>query len=161
VKAKEKDLHGAQGSGFLAIEPGIVLTNAHVVDMLEPGSAEPESITVCIHSGQPDEKNLKGKVLAVDQRADLAVVKIDSEGLPPPLVVKSSTGLFATQPVYVCGFPLGKLVSRSVTIFQGQVASLSRDAKTGVLNQVVLASEIQHGNSGGPVVNDDGEVVGV
>jgi S1-C subfamily serine protease len=161
VKAKEKDIHGAQGSGFLAFEPGIVLTNAHVVDMLEPGSDEPESITVSIHSGQPDQKNLKGKVLAVDQRADLAVVKIDPAGQPAPLVVKSASGLFATQPLYVCGFPLGKQISNSVTIFQSQVASLSKDPKTGILDRVVLASEMQHGNSGGPVVNDDGEVVGV
>jgi serine/threonine protein kinase/S1-C subfamily serine protease len=161
VKDKEKDpTFAAAGSGFLAFEPGIVLTNAHVVDMLEPGSDEPESITVVARSGTAEEKQLKGKVLCVDQRADLAVVKVDPTGLPPPLSVKSTSGLTATQAVYVCGFPRGKQLSNSVTIFQGQVASLSRD-ESGVLDRVVLASEMQRGNSGGPVVNDKGEVVGV
>ena len=162
IKHKEKDPHiFASGSGFLAFEPGIVLTSAHVVDMLEPGSDEPESITVVIHSGQANQKELKGKVLAVDQKADLAVVRVDPAGLPPPLVVKSSSSLVATQPVFVCGFPRGKDISNSVTIFQGQVASLSRDPKTKVLDRLVLISEMQHGNSGGPVVNDTVEVVGV
>lgn len=164
VKDKEKNpTLVASGSGFLAFEPGIVLTNAHVVDMKEPGAEEPESITVYLNKGTAEQKELKGKVLGVDQEADLAVVKVDPTGLPAPLNVKSSTGLKTTQPVYVCGFPFvrGMPVSNSITIFQGQVASLKRDEKTGVLKRVVLASEMQHGNSGGPVVDAEGTVVGV
>ena len=52
IRDKEtKPTFGASGSGFLAFEPGIVLTNAHVVDMKEPGSVEPEVLTVVVHSG--------------------------------------------------------------------------------------------------------------
>jgi len=161
VKANEKDPFGAQGSGFLAFEPGIVLTNAHVVDMLEPGADVPGFIKVTVHSGTPNEKQLDGKVIGVDRKADLAVVRVDPAGLPPPLQVKSSTGLANTQVVYICGFPLGKSISNAVTILQGQVVSLNRDPKTKALEQVVLNSDMQHGNSGGPVVNNKGEVVGV
>src|SRR5262249_33490660 len=135
VKDKEKNsTFTATGSGFVALEPGIVLTNAHVVDMLEPGSEEPESITVVVNSGRPNEKRLKGKVLGVDQRADLAALVVDRAVSPPPLTVKSSMGLAITQSVYVCGFPVGKQPARTVTVFQGQVASLSRDANTGALD---------------------------
>src|SRR5262249_32572530 len=142
IKHKEKDPHiFASGSGFLAFEPGIVLTNAHVVDMKAPGSVEPEVITVVVHSGQPNEKQLKAKVLAADQRADLAVLRVDPAGLPPPLPVRSESGLQLSQPVYVCGFPLGKRISNTVTIFQGQVASMRKDPKTQVLDRVVLTSE--------------------
>jgi S1-C subfamily serine protease len=160
VKAKEKDVFGAQGSGFLAFEPGIVLTNAHVVDMKEPGSTEPESIEVFIHSGTPQEKQLKGKVLGVDRRADLAVVRIDPKDLPPPLVVERSSGLVLTQPIYVCGFPLGKELASEVTIVQGAVSNLHKDPSQRV-RKVQLASDMQPGNSGGPVVNEQGKVVGV
>jgi predicted Zn finger-like uncharacterized protein len=160
VKSKEKDIFGAEGSGFLAFEPGIVLTNAHVVDMKEPGSTEPESISVVIHSGTQQEKSLKGKVLGVDRRADLALVRVDPKDLPPPLVVERSSGLVRTQPVYVCGFPLGKELANTVTIVQGAVSNLHRDP-TGRLRQVQLASDMQPGNSGGPVVNEQGQVVGV
>src|SRR5262249_49386862 len=162
TKDKEKNASfAASGSGFLAFQPGIVLTNAHVIDMIAPGSTEPESITVSLHSGTPEQKDLKAKVLGVDQSSDLAVLQIDPTGLPPPLEVKSSTGLAPTQTVYVCGFPLGKEISTTVTIFIGTVNSLDRDPKTGVLKQVVLTSEMQQGNSGGPVVNSQGDVVGV
>ncbi len=161
LDSEKNPTYGGEGSGFLAFEPGIVLTNAHVVDMLEPGSPEPGSLTVVIHSGLPDEKKLKGKVVGVDQRSDLAVVKVDPTGLPPPLVVQSSTGLRATQPIYACGFPRGKAISNSVTIMQGSVASLDRDPKTGLLRRVVMNSDIQQGNSGGPVVDQQGNVIGV
>jgi serine/threonine protein kinase len=149
------------GSGFLAIEKGIVLTNAHVVHMLEPGTEEPDDITVIVKKGTTDQKELKGKVLAVDRTMDLAVIRVDPTGLPPPLEVKTTSGLQATQQVFVCGFPLGELVSNNVTIFQGKVASITIDPKSGRPQRVVLASDMQHGNTGGPCVNARGEVIGV
>jgi predicted Zn finger-like uncharacterized protein len=158
---KKGAVAGSSGSGFLAFEKGIVLTNAHVVHMLEPGTDEPEDITVIVKKGTPEQKELKGKVLAVDRTTDLAVVRVDPTGLPPPLEVKSTTGLQATQQVFVCGFPLGELVSNKVTIFEGKVASISTDPKSGLPKRVILTSEMQHGNSGGPCVNSRGEVVGV
>jgi hypothetical protein len=151
---------GGTGSGFLAFKPGLVLTNAHVVDMLEPGSEPPEVLKVFVHHGTPEEKELKGKVLGVDRKADLAVLEVDPTGLPEPLPVKSARELQATSRVYVCGFPLGTLISNRVTIFQGQVASLKHD-ENHVLDKVIMTSEMQLGNSGGPVVDDKGNVVGV
>jgi serine/threonine protein kinase len=152
---------GSSGSGFLAFEKGIVLTNAHVVHMLEPGTEEPEDITVIVKKGTTDQRELKGKVLAVDRSVDLAVVRVDPTGLPPPLKVESTSGLQATQQVFVCGFPPGELVSNNVTIFEGKVASISTDPKSHLPKRVILKSEMQPGNSGGPCVNARGEVIGV
>jgi hypothetical protein len=160
VRDREKNpTSGGTGSGFLAFEPGIVLTNAHVVDMLDPGSEEPEVLKVYINHGTENQKELKGKVLGVDRKSDLAVVKVDSTGLPDPLIVRPAKDLQATSRVYVCGFPLGLAISNRVTIFQGQVASLNYE--NNVLSKVVMSSEMQLGNSGGPVVDDKGNVVGV
>lgn len=162
MDSEKNPTYPAHGSGFLAFEPGLVLTNAHVVSMLEPGTEKPEVVKVFIHRGTPEQKELKGEILGVDRKADLAVVRVDPTGLPEPLVVKPSAGLQATSAVYVCGFPyVGQFaVSNRVSVFQGQVASLHYD-KNGTLDKVILSSEMQHGNSGGPVVNDKGEVVGV
>src|SRR5262249_20128784 len=76
-----------------------------------------------------------------------------------PLLVKSSTGLQRTQEVYICGFPLGKMVSNQVTISQAQVSNLHKE--NGLLKQVQLAGDMLPGNSGGPVVDKEGNVVGV
>jgi S1-C subfamily serine protease len=155
VEYKDKKV-AASGSGFLAFEPGIVLTTAHVVDM--PGSAEPEVISVTVYSGMANEKELRGKVLEVDRAADLAVLKIDPAGLPPPLPIKSSTSLALNQAVFICG--LDKRLSHSVTIFQGAITNLYTDPG-GRLRRVQLASEWTPSCSGGCVVNESGEVVGV
>jgi S1-C subfamily serine protease len=161
TREKKDSVAGSSGSGFLAFEKGIVLTNAHVVHMIEPGTDEPEDITVIVRKGETDAKELKGRVLAVDRTVDLAVVKVDPAGLPPALEVKSTTGLQPTQQVWVCGFPLGEVVSKNVTILEGKVASISKDDKSGLPKRVILTSDMQPGCSGGPCVNPLGEVIGV
>src|ERR1041385_8409426 len=72
----------SEGSGFLAVDPGLVVTNAHVVGMLKAKSQLPKNVQVVLNSGLPDEKALTGQVLGVDRNSDLAIVRIPEQGLP-------------------------------------------------------------------------------
>lgn len=142
-----------QGSGFFAGEPGAVVTNAHVVGMLERGAAKPSEVQVVLNKGETSESTVAGRVLAVDPDADLAIVSVPSEKSAGPLPVKSALCLQETQPVYVAGFPLGEVPGKSVTINRHEIASLKMEK--GVLAKLQVDGDMLPGNSGGPVPDAD------
>jgi predicted Zn finger-like uncharacterized protein len=151
----------ASGSGFLAFEPGIVLTNAHVVGMKEPGSEPPKSVKVFINHGQQGKEiDRTAEIVGVDRTHDLAVLRIPAAGLPPFLEVKPSQDLLETQPVYICGYPLGHMLGKDVTISGAQVTALRKN-RHGRLEHVQIKGDMKPGNSGGPVIDEKGNVVGV
>jgi predicted Zn finger-like uncharacterized protein len=147
------------GTGFFVGEPGTILTNAHVVGMLQPASPEPASISVVRNKGEKNETSFPAKVVAVDHDVDLAVLSVPKEGMPEPLVVKSAQHLQETQPVYVAGFPLGEVPGKSITINKYELSSLKKEK--GVLEKLQVHGDMLPGNSGGPVLDADGEVIGV
>jgi predicted Zn finger-like uncharacterized protein len=149
-----------QGSGFFGIEPNIILTNAHVVGMLHPDAARPKSIEVEQNGGTREEKRYAAELLGVDRQVDLAVLRVKQPSLPPPLEVKSAKNLRQTQRVWVVGFPFGDQLGREVTVSDGSVSSLRMD-DNGNLAVVQIKGDMQPGNSGGPVVDALGNVVGV
>jgi S1-C subfamily serine protease len=149
----------AQGSGFFGVEPGIILTNAHVLGMLQPGSHRPRAIEVVQNSGGKEERRYPGEVLAVDHGSDLAVLRARGPGTPPPLPVHSARNLQETQQVYILGFPLGEGLGREITVSQTSVSSLRREQ--GALVRVQVNGGMSPGNSGGPVVDAAGNVIGV
>src|SRR5262249_38644354 len=106
-----------------------------------------------------NETSFPARIVAVDRDADLALLAVEKEGMPPPLVVKSARHLQETQPVYVAGFPLGELPGKSITINKYEVSSLKKEK--GVLDKLQIHGDMQPGNSGGPVVDGDGEVIGM
>ena len=79
---------------------------------------------------------------------------------PPPLDVKSAKNLRQTQRVWVVGFPFGDQLGREVTVSDGSVSSLRMD-ENSELATVQIKGDMQPGNSGGPVVDALGNVVGV
>src|SRR5262249_12939174 len=115
------------GSGFFVGEPGTILTNAHLVGMLQPTAAEPTSIRVVRNKGEQNETSFPAKVVAVDHEVDLAVLSVPKEGMPEPLVVKSAQHLQETQPVYVAGFPLAEVPGKSITINKYELSSLQKE----------------------------------
>jgi S1-C subfamily serine protease len=149
-----------EGSGFFALERGIVITNAHVVGMKRGGNP-PLSVEVVIHSGEADEARLAGTVLGVDTENDLAVLRVegDSSRLPPPLPVSSAAGLMETQTVYIFGFPFGAQLGKNITVSKSAISALRRSGD--VLKQVQVNGGMHPGNSGGPVADTRGVVVGV
>jgi S1-C subfamily serine protease len=149
----------AQGSGFFGVYPGVILTNAHVIGMLQPEGRKPQQIEATQNSGRADEKKFQAEVLGVDRSSDLAVLKAVTPAVPPPLEVHSARDLLETQKVYVFGFPFGDALGKAVTVSESSVSSLREE--NGLLQRVQVNGGMNPGNSGGPVVDSRGNVVGV
>ena len=132
------------GSGFILSADGFVMTNAHVVD-----GADELLVTLT------DKREFKAKVIGLDKRTDVAVVKIEATGLPA--VKLGDVGrLKVGEWVMAIGSPFG--LENSVTA--GIVSAKARD--TGdYLPFIQTDVAINPGNSGGPLINMRGEVVGV
>jgi S1-C subfamily serine protease len=148
-----------QGSGFFAVEPGVVLTNAHVLGMLVGQTRRPKSVEVVLNSGQADERSLPAQILEVDRVSDLAVLRVNGNNLPEPLTIHVAKELQETQQVFVVGFPFGVTLGKEVSVRKSSVASLRAEA--GELVKVQLEGGMDPGNSGGPIIDTRGQVVGV
>jgi predicted Zn finger-like uncharacterized protein len=156
------DNRQASGSGFFgAVEnPNLILTNAHVVGMLAPESHKPKKVEIVINSGEANMKKTEARVLGVDRLSDLAVLDVGTpEGMPAPLKLKPASGLQILDPVYVFGFPFGKSLGEEITVRPTSVSALRKH--NGELERVQVAGGMDPGNSGGPVVDSNGDVVGV
>jgi serine/threonine protein kinase len=153
------------GSGFLGVEENILLTNAYVLGMPTPESRPPRLVEVVLNSGEANEQILAGQVLGVNRHSDLAVLRVcgtkvgEVPTIPPPLRVRPAKNVVETQKVYVFGFPNGERLSNEITVRESSVAALRR--KDGVLVQVQVNGGIDPGNSGGPLVDTNGDVIGV
>jgi len=137
----------AMGSGVIVSPDGIILTNAHVVkDMGE--------ITVTL----TDKRSFKAKVLGADPESDIAVIKIDARNLPVATLGDSSK-LRVGEAVLAIGNPFGL----TGTVTSGIVSATGRSNMgiTGYEDFIQTDAAINPGNSGGPLVNIDGEVIGI
>ena len=133
------------GSGF-AVAPGVVVTNAHVVEHCR-------GLRV-LHG----EQARSGRVLAIDREQDLAVVQTD---LPVPAVLPLRAGpaLRLGESVVAFGFPLAGSLSREGNLTTGNVSALAGlrdDAR-----YLQITAPVQPGNSGGPLLDEGGNVIGV
>jgi S1-C subfamily serine protease len=124
------------------------------------------SVTVVLDSGTKSEREYKAEVLAADPERDLAILKIkDAKELPGPIDVANAPELLETLPVYTFGFPFGKVLATSkgnpaITIGKGSISSL-RENDDGDLAFVQIDGALNPGNSGGPVLDASGKLVGV
>lgn len=134
------------GSGFIISPDGYVLTNNHVID----GAAE---IIVRLH----DRRQYVAELVGRDPRSDVAVLKIDAEGLPAARIGKSSE-LAVGEWVLAIGSPFGFDFSVTAGIVSATGRSLPRENYVPFIQTDVA---INPGNSGGPLFNLDGEVVGI
>lgn len=146
---QERRLRG-QGSGFIIDSSGIILTNAHVVDGAD-------KVTVLLKDG----RSFEGKVQGVDEVTDLAVVKINGKDLPIAPLGDSGQIQVGDWAIAV-GNPLG--LDNTVTL--GIVSTLHRSsAAVGIpdkrLDFIQTDAAINPGNSGGPLLNAQGEVIGI
>ena len=141
----------SQGSGVIFQADGLVLTNAHVVE----GS---QRVVVGLQAGQRYE----GRVVGADPVTDLAVVRLSGSGPWPVAPLGNSDALQVGDWAIAVGNPFG--LDHTVTL--GIVSSLNRNAsKLGItdkrLDLIQTDAAINPGNSGGPLLNADGEVVGI
>jgi S1-C subfamily serine protease len=156
---------GASGSGFVEKDTRMVLTNAHVVGMKSMSDAQP-LINLIVNSGEGDkEYRLDGEVVAVDAENDLAVIRPTllevgkATPVPDGLVVPKTSGVKELDRLFVFGFPLGSVLGAEISIRPTQVTSLRHEG--GKLKKIQVEGGMTFGNSGGPVVDVKGNVVGV
>jgi predicted Zn finger-like uncharacterized protein len=123
-------------------------------------------ITLVFGSGTPKEFSAPAEVVASDKEPDLALLKVTGvKDLPRPLDCTRQPRLVETMPVYIFGYPFGKALdlnrgNPAVTIGKGSVSSLRLNDR-GELALVQLEGDLNPGNSGGPVVDAQGRLVGV
>jgi serine protease Do len=134
------------GSGFIISKDGYVMTNYHVVK-------DADEIIVRLS----DRRELKGEVIGVDKRSDVALLKIEATGLPVVKIGKSSE-LEVGEWVLAIGSPFGFDHSATAGIVSAKGRSLPRENYVPFIQTDVA---INPGNSGGPLFNQEGEVVGV
>ncbi len=135
-----------EGSGFLISADGYILTNAHVVDRAR-------EVTVRM----TDRREYRAKVVGVDDRTDVAVLKIAADRLPF-VRIGSPAALKAGQWVVAIGSPFGFENSVTAGIVSATARSLPGDAYTPFIQTDVA---VNPGNSGGPLFNLHGEVIGI
>jgi S1-C subfamily serine protease len=126
IRVQFADGDVSQGSGFVTKDRGLVVTNAHVVGMLDNDSPKPSKIEVTFNSGEPNSKTVEAKISYVDGDSDLALLRMSDKdmGIVPPLLsVGLSQKLTETQDVFVVGFPLGKQAGPNVTVTATTVTS--------------------------------------
>ena len=136
-----------EGSGFIIHEDGYILTNAHVVE-------NSDSVQVALSTGGL----FKGKLIGMDRVADLALIKIDSPDPLPVIPLGSSKELKPGDWVMAIGSPFGLDLTVTVGIVSAKGRSLGA---TPYDDFIQTDTPINPGNSGGPLINTQGEVVGI
>lgn len=141
--------NAASGSGFVITADGYIVTNYHVID----GASNIEVSFV-------DGKSYVGTLVGGDEENDIAVLKIDATGLTP-VVIGSSDDLVVGDQVFAIGNPLGEL---TYSLTGGYVSALNRSVTMDDgrrMNYIQTDTAINSGNSGGPLFDIYGQVVGI
>ena len=142
---KDKIISASSGSGFAVSQDGHVITNYHVIEGCQK---------VVVHT---KGREIPVTVVTYDPLNDLALLKGDFS--PSIVFPVSSSQPELLQEIYVAGYPFGLNVSTSVKVTKGIISSL-----TGIGNNfsnIQIDAAIQSGNSGGPILDDFGNVIGV
>ncbi len=142
------------GTGFIISEDGYILTNYHVIELAAQSGQE---IDVILYDGT----RYTASIVGYEKYNDVAVLKIDAKGLRP-VTLGDSASLSVGDVVYAVGNPLGEL---DFSMSTGHVSALDRaiasDESGVAINMFQIDAAVNSGNSGGPVFNAAGEVVGI
>ncbi|KPJ57492.1 hypothetical protein AMJ49_00930 [Parcubacteria bacterium DG_74_2] len=151
-KFEKREIGG--GSGFIISEDGMILTNNHVV------TEKDADYTVFTNDG----RRFEAEILATDERRDLAIIKIEDKNLPT-VTLGNSDDLQIGQTVIAIGNALGEFrntVSVGVISGLGRTVTASGGGIISTLENVIQTdAAINKGNSGGPLLNLKGEVIGI
>jgi serine protease Do len=143
-QGQEEEVQRGVGSGFIISDDGYVLTNAHVVE-----GADEVNVTLT------DRREFKAKVLGADRRSDVALLKVDARNLPS-LRMGDSSKIRVGEWVIAIGSPF----NLENTVTAGIISAKARD--TGDYLPLIQSDvAVNPGNSGGPLINMRGEVIGI
>jgi S1-C subfamily serine protease len=138
-----------QGSGFILNKEGLILTNNQVID-------NAQKVEVTLSNGH----KYKATVVTVDKGHDLALVKIDAPDLVPATLAETSTGLTVGQRVYAIGNPFGLSGTMTRGIISA-IRSVRGPENNPIEDAIQTDASVNPGNSGGPLLNSRGEVIGI
>ena len=142
------------GSGFVVTTDGYIVTNYHVI---EAAYQRNYKVSVMFYDG----KTYDATIVGVEEENDVAVLKIDATGLTP-VEVGDSESIQVGEEVYAIGNPLGEL---AFTMTTGHVSALDRKITTNesasAINMFQFDAAVNSGNSGGPLYNAEGKVIGI
>jgi Do/DeqQ family serine protease len=147
----------ASGSGVLIAEDGYIVTNNHVIS--DGGEGVAEEITVTLHN----KKSFKARLIGRDPSSDLAVLKIDGTGFPF-MIYGNSDNVKLGQWVMAVGYPLTleTTVTAGIISAKGRTIGInSRQSRTPVEAFIQTDAAINQGNSGGALINTDGQLIGI
>ena len=148
------------GTGFCVHSSGLFITNHHVIRGAEKGE-----ITLVVNSSLPDQQVLRAKVVRSDQNLDLALLRVDKPGELTSLPLGSIGDVAELMDVFAFGFPLGKRLATdrkdypAISINAGHVSAVRR--KENAVEYIQVDVVLNPGNSGGPIIDEKGKVVGV
>ncbi|HEZ7986814.1 MAG TPA: trypsin-like peptidase domain-containing protein [Ruminococcus sp.] len=146
------------GTGIIVTEEGYIVTNAHVIydDNSQYKAGEAVEVSVLYN----DERIQEAKIISYDVQTDLAVLKVDETGLTPA-TFGDSDDLKVGELVIAVGNPLGFELFGTVT--SGIVSAINRQVTIGDKNMTLIQTDaaINSGNSGGPLLNSCGQVIGI
>jgi serine protease Do len=135
------------GTGFIVDPSGVIVTNYHV-------AGKASSITVTLS----DSRKFKAKLLGGDEKTDIAVLKVESDQPLPYVEFGDASKVKVGQPVMAVGNPFGL----GGTVTTGIISARGRDIQSGPFDDYIQTdAAINRGNSGGPLFNTDGKVIGI
>ena len=144
-KPQTQEQQRGSGSGFIVESNGYILTNAHVVE----GATN-------IYVTLTDKREFKARLIGTDRRTDIALVKIDANGLPK-LPIGESSKVRVGEWVLAIGSPFGL----ENTVTAGIVSAKGRETNDSITPFIQTDVAINPGNSGGPLINTRGEAIGI
>ena len=146
------------GSAFCIHKDGYFLTNHHVIE----GSSECDII---LYPGEPGQTRLTARVVRSDKDRDLALIKADDAPNLTELKIDEHAALIETDQIMAFGYPFGAALALrnnefpTVTVLVGRVTAIRK--KDGRSEAIQVDAQLNPGNSGGPILNSNGSVVGV
>jgi S1-C subfamily serine protease len=154
----------SQGSGFIVSEDGYILTNSHVVTTAgEAGASEPPAAADRVYVQFRDGERVPARVIGWDVFDDVGVLKVNPSDHPvSPVPLGDSASVVVGEPVAAIGSPFGQESSLSVGVVSATERSTpSITSSFNLVDAIQTDAPINRGNSGGPMFNAHGEVIGI
>jgi S1-C subfamily serine protease len=153
-----------QGSGFVISDDGEIITNTHVVtDVSQTGSVSgPIDEARQVYVSFADQNQVEAEILGIDPNADVALLKVDPQGLDlHPLPLGSESDLEVGEAVAAIGSPFSQEQSLSVGVVSATDRSIPGLTRFQIDGAIQTDASINPGNSGGPLLDAEGRVVGI
>ena len=152
------ETESGSGSAFCIASNGYFVTNAHVV-----GASS--TVKIVLNAGEKTQRVMIARVIRSDRTRDLAILKTGEPVPVPVLTLGDVSGLYETEPLATFGFPFGTDLAEGkeqypvMTISTGKITALRREK--GDLQDIQFDASVNPGNSGGPVLDESGRVIGI